>query len=71
MKNKFRLKRIVSTVECPWLDENIDRGTIVYEYCGHTYGCIGSGIACTKEPGITPFFELPFDALEKFEEREN
>jgi hypothetical protein len=70
---RYKLKRIVSSIECPWLKENVNKGSVVYEYFGYTYGCIGpGGIACTKKDGETPFFELPFDALEEMkEEKEN
>lgn len=40
-------------------------GDIVYEYRGHTYGVITPlGLAVTKEPGQTPFFEVPLMNLE-------
>lgn len=66
---KYKLKRTVSTTECPWLDENIEKGSIVYKYYGHTYGCISPlGIACTMKEGETPFLEIPRDSLELEEE---
>ena len=43
-------------------------GTIVYEFFGVTHGCIGpDGIACTKEPDKTPFFEVPRNAVRENE----
>ena len=56
--------RNITTDECEWLRETIKQGTIVYKFYGHTYGCIGSGIAVTfNEDEDNPFFELPYDAL--------
>lgn len=57
--------RDITTGECPWLDEDIKKGTVVYEYEGCTYGCIGKGMACTLIEGEDPFFELPIDCLSK------
>lgn len=39
-------------------------GMVVYEYKGVTYGCIRDGVAVTLEPGVTPFHEVPWDAVE-------
>lgn len=67
---KFIVTRDIDKEECPWLDETIRANTIVYWYGGYTYGCIGDGgIAVTLEPEQTPFFELPFDSIQKFIER--
>jgi hypothetical protein len=58
------LKRDVTPEECHWLREPHFAGDIVFSYHGPTYGCISpAGIACTKMPEETPFFELPRDAL--------
>lgn len=44
------------------------KGQIVYRYRGCTYGCIPpDGEAVTFEPDITPFFEVPADALANHE----
>ena len=59
---KFELTRFVSKKECPWLDRPMDKGEIVHRYDGVTYGCIGDGIACSKD-GKEPFFELPRNAV--------
>lgn len=57
--------RQITITECPWLDGNIDKGTYVYEFTGHTYGCITPGNkAYTLQPYGTPFFELPNNAVE-------
>ena len=61
---KYQLIRKVTVKECHWLDEDIEKGTEVYKYRNHTYGCISSlGVACTMEEGKTPFFELPLDSV--------
>lgn len=59
----MRTKRVITKDECPWLDENIPKGTTVYEYCGCTYGCVDSGIPVTFKDGETPFFEIPKDSV--------
>lgn len=59
---KFILNRDVMKEECPWLKRDMLRGEEVQKFTGHTYGCIGAGVACSFD-GKTPFFELPRDAL--------
>lgn len=61
------LTREVTIEECDWLDKNIKSGTIVYKFYGTTYGCVGSsGMAVTfSKEGDNPFFELPYDSLQK------
>lgn len=40
-------------------------GEVLYKYFGATYGCVSpAGVALTQEPGQTPFFEFPWDAIE-------
>jgi hypothetical protein len=61
----YKVTRVVTTSECPWLDKNMARGQAVYKYYGCTYGCVGeTGIAVTVLPNAEPFFELPSSALE-------
>lgn len=60
---QLSLIRDVLKSECPWLDRDMKKGEVVFNYRGPTYGCIGGGIACTEKPGETPFFELPANAL--------
>ena len=69
---KYRVKRVITKEECHWLDNDIKKGTIVYKFYGHTYGCIGPhGTAVVFHPPAdninNPFFELPRDALELIE----
>ena len=65
---KYKLNRDVTQEECFWLKRDREKGEIVYEYNGCTYGCItNAGIACTEEYNKTPFFELPKDCLTKLE----
>ena len=62
----YNLTRSVLSDECPWLEEEMLEGDIVYEYTGHTYGCITpNGTAVTFEPDKAPFFELPNDSLKE------
>jgi len=61
---ELTLNRDVTKEECFWLDRDFKKGEKVYEYTGHTYGCIqGSGTACSLVPGETPFFELPTESI--------
>jgi hypothetical protein len=62
---KYVVIRNVTPNECEWLEETIKKGTEVYKYYNHTYGCISpNGIAVSKEHGEIPFFELPRNALQ-------
>ncbi|KKN88708.1 hypothetical protein LCGC14_0245990 [marine sediment metagenome] len=62
--SKLVLTRDVSIGECPWLDKDMKKGDMVYEYKEYTYGCItNNGVACSKEEEETPFFELPIDSV--------
>lgn len=66
--NKKVLTRNVTKEECPWLDEDVCKGDIVFIYTGPTYGCISSGIAVSSVENETPFFELPTDVLTNIED---
>lgn len=61
---KYRVTRLVSQSECKWLDFDVAKGAVVYEFQGHTYGCISDGVAVSIEPNKNPFFELPEDSIE-------
>lgn len=61
---KLRVTRDVTTTECPWLEEDIPAGSIVYPN-RHNYNLISyNGWGVKKEPEGSPFFELPLSALE-------
>lgn len=61
---KLKINREVTQDECPWMEEPLEAGTVVFEYLGYTYGCISpNGMAVTFASGETPFFEIPMDAL--------
>lgn len=61
---KFKINRKVTQEECPWLEETFEIDTIVFEYCGCTYGCISpNGVPVTFAPNETPFSEIPKNAL--------
>ena len=64
---QYYLNRDVTKKECPWLDEDLKGGTVVYKFYGATYGCIGpGGVAVTfHSDGDIPFFEVPYNALTK------
>lgn len=59
----MKLVRAVTKDECPWLDEDLPAGLEVHKFNGCTYGCVGAGIAVTRQPNETPFFEVPRDAV--------
>jgi hypothetical protein len=62
----YVVKRDVTTDECHWLNETIKEGSVVYKFYGATYGCIDSGVAVTlSKEGKNPFFEMPYDSLNK------
>ncbi len=64
MATKIVLNRTVTKEECDWLDQNLPQGTELYLYEGCTYGCISeTGVAVTREPDTTPFFEVPTVAI--------
>lgn len=67
---EYEVVRDVTIEECHWLYKDVKQGTIVYKFHGHTYGCIGSGIAVTLEEGENPFFELPKDSIKEIKEKE-
>lgn len=63
----FKIMRTLDKVECPWLSEIIEEGTIVFEFLGTTYGCISpGGIAVSIKPHTNPFFEVPLDSVETY-----
>lgn len=66
MDNKIEgiVNRDVTTNECPWLENDIQKGVKVFKYFGPTYGCIGTGIAVTFVYHVEPFFELPKDSID-------
>lgn len=66
MAKQLILMRDVTKTECRWLDRDMTKGQIAFEYIGHTYGVVNTrtGIAVTLEADQTPFFELPRDALD-------
>lgn len=70
---EYEVVRKITTKECHWLNEDVKQGTLVYKFCGHTYGCIGpKGIAVTLSPeGDNPFFELPYDSIIEIRKKEN
>lgn len=66
MSQVFRITKRVDKSVQPWMDDNdaLEVGDVVYSYNGHTYGCIGDGIAVTREADVTPFMEVPRDSVE-------
>jgi len=61
---RFKVARDVTAAECPWLDDDIRAGTIVFEYRGPTYGLKGhEGLIFVSFDGGTPFFEFPLNCL--------
>ncbi len=66
MSKKLVVSRMVIPEEDgEWIPRVFWPGEFVYEYTGHTYGCIDyrNGIAVSIEPDETPFFQFPIDAL--------
>jgi len=70
MTETYRITRRLTVEDCRWFDPNevFEVGDIVFGYHGPTYGCISpSGTAVSRIKGITPFIEIPHDALELIE----
>jgi len=67
MTTMFITTRDITSSECHWIKETIEKGTVVYRFSGATYGCIGpGGVAITfDEGGANPFFELPGNSLKE------
>jgi len=69
---KYILIRDVTVNECSWLGQTYKKGDIVYSYGGATYGCISrEGWAFTLIEDKTPFFELPTNAVKRYEPEES
>ncbi len=66
MSKKYQMKYTVDKSIQSWMseDESFKKGEIVYIYSRFTYGCIGHGVAITREDGKTPFSEVPKDSIE-------
>lgn len=63
--NKLILKRDITQNECEWLPRELKQGETVYEYTGHTYGCISeTGIAVLIQEDNS-FYEIPLNSVEK------
>ena len=66
---KYTLLRDVTLNECPWLDHDLKKDTVLYTYGGCTYGVISpSGIAASFD-GNTPFFEVPKNSVMELNDR--
>lgn len=65
MANARVLNRTITKADHPWLENDIERGKLVYLYRDYTYGCISpSGTAVSLKWREDPFFEVPTDALD-------
>jgi hypothetical protein len=61
---RLKLVRDMTAEECPWLDNDIPAGTIVFEYRGPTYGLKEhEDLIFVSFEGGTPFFQLPLNSL--------
>lgn len=67
---KLIVTRDVTPEECLWLSETVVKGTIVYQFDGCLYGCIGyTGVPVSDYgPYAYPFYELPATAVEDYNE---
>ncbi len=64
---KYKTTEDIGCDDYPWLEDDIEKGTIVYSFTGCTYGCIspyGTAFTFTKD-ALEPFFELPDNSVEK------
>ena len=66
MAKVLKTTRLVTMDECPWLDADLPKGTMVWSYSGATYGVVSPcGVAVTAKAAESPCFELPSDALKE------
>lgn len=65
---KYRVIKDVTKQQCTWLKRDYKKGEFVYKYFGCTYG-VCKDYAYTEKEGVTPFFELPNDAVEEVYEK--
>lgn len=65
MALKGKINRKLSAKEYVWLKKTLKKGKVVYLYTGQTFGCVSDdGVAITRKPDKTPFFEVPRDAVD-------
>lgn len=58
--------RVITQQECPWLDNDVPAGTVLWSYDGATYGVVSdNGKAVSAKLAETPFFEVPVDAIKE------
>lgn len=65
MSLAYIVTRDVTQDECWWLPANVPAGSVVYRCTKSTYGAVKDFPATFDPDGDYPFFELPFDAIEK------
>lgn len=64
------ITRTITKAECPWLDSDVVAGEKVHKFIGTTYGVVGDGVPVSRVGAMDyPFFEIPQDAVEWFDER--
>ena len=52
----YKINRTLSKEVYPWLNNDVEEGTVVQRFKKCTYGCIGDGVAVTRNPdGDYPF----------------
>lgn len=69
MPELYRLTRTISVRECPWLGHSLPAGALLWSWEGLTYGSVSrDGKAMSRQQATFPFFEVPWDALEKVAE---
>lgn len=59
---RIELTRDVTRAECPWLEADLPRGTVLRYFDGCTYGCISNRGIPASQDGNYPFFEIPDNA---------
>jgi hypothetical protein len=63
--NKGYLNREVTMRECHWLQADLPKGKVVYEYTGHAYNCTSaSGVAVCDNLDDKSSYEVPETAVD-------
>ena len=61
---EYITSRDVTVADCRWLPRDVEKGTKLFKYTGHTYGVVDPGhIPITFEKDQQPFYAFPENAL--------
>jgi len=65
MTTKGKLNRKIVVPEgAPGSTKELEKGHVVYQYRGHTYGLIPSGVHVAEQESEPPFWDIPKSAVD-------